>query len=364
MEVSERRESIDAFRGFTILGMILVNSPGSWDHVYSPLLHADWNGCTAADLVFPFFLFIVGISIVFAYSKKIQKGTSRIQLVRKAFVRTLILFGIGLALNILMSGFREVRIPGVLQRIAIVYFIGSILFLYAPRWIIILLSLVILLGYWMLLIWVPPPSQAHAVLEPGLNIANWVDFKIIPCKMYRGTWDPEGLLSTLPAIVTCTIGMMAGWLMLRTKEFAKSAKLLLLSGLILVIIGLTWSLAFPLNKNLWTSSYVLFTSGLGFLFLGLFEILTNAGNFKQWLVLFLAPGYNALSIYILHILLIYPFVILNISSGNSIQSLFMSFFTSVGLSLNFTSLLWAIVYIFLCFIPALILYRKKILIKV
>lgn len=364
MGVLKRRESVDAFRGFTILGMILVNSPGSWEHVYRPLLHANWNGCTPADLVFPFFLFIVGVSIVFAYTKYLQKGTSRIQLARKAFFRTLILFGIGLSLNIIMSGFSEIRIPGVLQRIALVYFIGSILFLYLPRWTIILLSLIILFGYWMLLLWVPPPGQAHALLEPGLNIANWIDFKVIPGHLYRGTWDPEGLLSTLPAVVTCTTGILAGWLMIKTEEFTKNVKLLLLSGFIFLATGLVWSLVFPLNKNLWTGSYVFFTSGLGFLFLALFEFLTNAGKKRQWLVIFLAPGHNALSIYIFHILLIYPFAILTISSGNGIQSFFMDFFIGIGLPANFVSLLWAIAYTILCFIPALILYRKKLLIKV
>jgi len=364
MDIPKRRESIDAFRGFTILGMILVNSPGSWDHVYRPLLHAEWNACTLADMVFPFFLFIVGVSIVFAYTKYLQKGLPKIRLLKKAFFRMLILFGIGVLLNIIMSGFREIRIPGVLQRIALVYFICSFLFLYASKKWIIVFSILILSGYWMLLLWVPQPGQTASLLEPGMNIVNWIDSKLIPGKLYRGTWDPEGLLSTLPSVATGITGIFAGWILLKTKNSMKKLLHLTLLGISGILTGLIWSLFFPLNKNLWTSSYVLFTSGIAFLILALFDGLLEKGKFRKWMMPFIMTGSNALTIYILHMLLLFPLCIISFGSIPNVNSQFMNFFSNTELTLNFVSLMWAILYTIICFIPAWILYRKKIFIKV
>jgi len=360
----KRKESIDAFRGFTILGMILVNSPGSWDHVYKPLLHAKWNGCTLADLVFPFFLFIVGVTIVFAYSKYQQKGIKKIRLLRKAALRMIILFGIGMVLNFLMSDLKELRIPGVLQRIAIVYFICSLLFLYAGKRFIIALSLIFLFGYWMLLLWLPAPGQDVVILEPGMNIVNWVDSIVIPGKLYQKTWDPEGLLSTITALVTGITGMFAGWIMAGTSNSRKKTIQLLTIGASGTIAGLIWSIFFPLNKNLWTSSYVLFTSGLAFMILTIFDKLLETGKLRKWIIPFIIPGSNALTIYILHIVLFYPLCILSVGGIPDVKTLFMNFFGNAGLSMNMVSLLWAIVYTMICYIPGWYLYRKKIFLKV
>jgi predicted acyltransferase len=360
----KRQESIDAFRGFTILGMILVNSPGSWDHVYKPLLHAEWNGCTLADLVFPFFLFIVGVTIIFAFSKYLQRGVKKIQLLRKAFVRTIILFGIGIVLNIIMSNFKELRIPGVLQRIAIVYFICSVLFLYAGKKFIIIFSFIVLIGYWMLLLWVPPPGQITELRGPGLNIVNWVDSRLIPGKLYRGNWDPEGLLSTFPAVVTGITGMFAGWILRGDNDLRKKTFLLVVSGISGILAGLLWNQAFPLNKNLWTSSYVLFTSGLAFLLLAIFNILLRISGFRRWMMPFIMPGSNSLGIYILHLLLFYPLCIFSIRGIPDVKTMFMNLTLISGLPLKLMSLIWATLYTLICFIPSWILYRKKIFLKV
>ncbi len=360
----KRKESVDAFRGFTILGMILVNSPGSWDHVYKPLLHAKWNGSSLADLVFPFFLFIVGVSIVLAYTKYLQKGISKKLLLRKAFLRMIILFSIGILLNIIMSNFREIRIPGVLQRIAVVYFVCSLLFLYAGKRLIISLSLLILLGYWFILLWIPPPGQTESILEPGMNIVNWVDSKLIPGKLYQGTWDPEGILSTFPAIVSSITGIIAGWILANTNDSRIKFRNLILLGIAGILSGYAWKLIFPLNKNLWTSSYVLFTSGLAFLLLVLFELFIKTGKLRKWMMPFIIPGSNALTIYIFHILLYYPLSVITFRYFPGVQTSFMNLFSGIGVSLKLASLLWAIVYVLLCLIPAWILYRKKIFLKV
>ncbi len=360
----KRRESIDAFRGLTIIGMILVNNPGSWNHVYQPLLHAHWNGCTLADLVFPFFLFIVGVSIVFAYTKYLQKGITKSRLIRKAFIRTLILFGIGVLLNFIMSNFQELRIPGVLQRIAIVYFITTVLFLYADKRLNIIILFILLAGYWMLLVWIPPPGQIKALLEPGMNIVNWIDFKIIPGKLYQNTWDPEGLLSTLPAIATCITGLFAGWIMITTISTGKQLRNLTILGVTGIILGLGWNLVFPINKNLWTSSYVLYTSGFAFLLLALFEVLFQTSRSRNWLMIFLMPGTNAITIYVFHILLFYPLCMLSFGDVESIKALFIKILLNIDISLKLVSLFWAIFYTLLCIIPAWILYRNRIFIKV
>ena len=360
----KRKESVDAFRGFTILGMILVNSPGSWEHVYKPLLHAEWNGSTPADLVFPFFLFIVGVSIVLAYTKYLQKGISKKLLLRKAFIRTIILFSIGILLNIIMSNFREIRIPGVLQRIAVVYFICSFLFLYSGKRLIISLSIMILLGYWFILLWIPPPGQKESILEPGMNIVNWVDSKLIPGKLYQGTWDPEGILSTLPAMVSSIGGLFVGWILIKPNDLKIKYRNLILLGVAGILSGHAWKLIFPLNKNLWTSSYVLFTSGLAFLLMVLFELLSETGKLRKWMMPFIIPGSNALTIYIIHILLYYPLGGLTFRNFPGVQTSFMNLFSGTGVPIKLASLLWAIIYVLLCLIPAWILYRKKIFLKV
>ena len=241
----KRLVSLDAFRGLTIAGMIIVNTPGSWGHVYSPLLHAYWHGITPTDLVFPFFLFIVGVSIALAYTKRIAADTPKKQMVRKVIRRSLIIFGLGIFLALFPKfDFANLRIPGVLQRIAIVFFVCALLFLNTGWKRQASIGLGLLIGYWLVMAIVPVPidevvrnaietgevlsasgmipvevpkvisgSFIAANYEPGINMEAWLDRQLIPGRIYQKTWDPEGLLSTLPSIATGISGMLVGTLL-------------------------------------------------------------------------------------------------------------------------------------------------------
>ncbi|HPR31363.1 MAG TPA: DUF5009 domain-containing protein, partial [Prolixibacteraceae bacterium] len=203
---SPRLLSLDALRGFTIAGMILVNVPGSWDHVYPPLRHAAFNGLTLADLVFPFFLFIVGASLILALGKRLAQNVPKQKILGKIIYRTLVIFALGLFLNGMSAQFAfPLRVAGVLQRIALCYLAGSLMFLYASHTVQIVIGLVLLFGYWILTIFIPVPGHGM-VFTPEMNWTAWVDGKILPGAMYFKTWDPEGVLSTLPAIVTVLLG--------------------------------------------------------------------------------------------------------------------------------------------------------------
>ncbi len=261
-DAAGRLVSLDVFRGATVAAMILVNNPGDWGHVYWPLDHAPWHGWTPTDLIFPFFLFAVGISVNFS---------SRLS-AAPALRRTAVLIGLGL----FMAAFpyfhlSTLRWPGVLQRIALCYFAAWA----ARRFLGVrgqaALAAGILVAYWLLMTQVPGPGGGPASLEPETNLAARIDRVFLTGHMWRQTrtWDPEGLLSTLPAAATTVLGLLAGeWL--RSAQAAKvKAMGLLAGGLILVAAGLAWGATFPINKNLWTSSYVLFTGGMAAYALGL-----------------------------------------------------------------------------------------------
>lgn len=211
--------SLDVFRGLTVAAMILVNNPGSWSHIYAPLRHAEWHGCTPTDLIFPFFLFIVGVSISFALdSKKNQVKHSK--LILTAFKRAVILFGLGLFLSLYptvftdpVEAFKTVRIPGVLQRIAIVFFISAIIFIKTTPKTQLRIMISLLIGYWLIMVSIPVPGVGYANLEKETNLGAWLDRTLLTeAHLWRSarTWDPEGLLSTLPAIATGLFGVLVG----------------------------------------------------------------------------------------------------------------------------------------------------------
>ena len=209
--VHQRLLSLDVLRGITIVGMIVVNTPGSWGNVYAPLLHAEWNGLTPTDLVFPFFLFMVGISITLALGKRKEVDVPQQGLVIKIVKRTLIIYALGLFLTLFPKfDFANLRYVGVLPRIAIVYLVCSLLFLRLSWRSIAGLSALILVGYWLAMALIPVPGVGAANLEPGTNLAAWLDELLVPGRMYRGTWDPEGFLSTFPAIATGFTGVLTG----------------------------------------------------------------------------------------------------------------------------------------------------------
>lgn len=359
----KRLLGLDALRGFTVAGMILVNVPGSWSHVYAPLLHAKWNGLTIADLVFPFFIFIMGVSIVLAFSKILEKGTSKQLMITKVIKRSITIFVLGLILNLISYRFQEFRIPGVLQRIAIVYLTVSLLYICCKVQLIYIIGGILLIGYWLLMVFVPIPGEPIASLEPVTNWSNYIDSLVIPFKMYGGTWDPEGLLSTLPSIASAIAGVFVAEIIRKNKLTIQGVRLMLLSGLAFATIGGVWAFSFPVNKNLWSSSYVMLTAGMATLILALFIYLIDMRQKQKWAQVGLHFGANAISAYVLHYLLIIPLSWISIS-GKSIQEWFMYALPNMGCPHKLASFIWAISFIVICYLPIRLMYQRKIFIKI
>ena len=300
MKLTERLESLDVFRGITVAAMILVNNPGTWEHIYSPLRHAAWNGCTPTDLIFPFFLFIVGVSIHFAYQHKTTEGLTQ-KVFLKITRRTLIIFSLGIFLSLFPKfDFSVVRIPGVLQRISVVFFFSSILYLTTGWLTQIRIAVLLLLVYYILMTFVPVPGFGEPNLEPGTNLGAWLDYSLLEGHLWvqSKTWDPEGILSTIPAIATGIIGMLTGKLFTEIKEPATRVSWMFLIGAILIVFGLSWGLFFPINKSLWTSSFVLYTAGIAMQFLAACHWLIDVNGKKRWSKPFTWYGMNAIFVFV------------------------------------------------------------------
>lgn len=300
----QRLPSLDFFRGATVVAMIVVNNPGNWAHVYPPLLHAEWNGCTPTDLIFPFFLFIVGVSIHFAYREKRTDGLSK-KTFLKITRRALIIFAFGILLawfTIPLSGMVDperlsrLRIPGVLQRISVVFFFCSILYLTTTWLAQVRLGAILLLSYFILMTWVPVPGFGPANLEPGTNLAAWSDRLFFGEHLWAQskTWDPEGVLSTMPAMVTGILGMLTGQLMDKLENPSERVSWLFVFGMVLMVSGLAWDLAFPINKALWTSSYVLYTGGWAVQAFAASHWIIDVNRRQSWTKPFLYFGMNAI----------------------------------------------------------------------
>ena len=300
----ERLPSLDFFRGATVMAMIVVNNPGTWGATYSPLRHAAWNGCTPTDLIFPFFLFIVGVSIHFAYERKKTEGLSKRNFTR-IIKRSVIIF----ALGILMAWFTlplermadlerlgTLRIPGVLQRIGVVFFFCSVIYLTTGWLTQIRLTAFLLLLYYLLMTFVPVPDFGPANLEPGTNLAAWTDRLFLGGHLWSQskTWDPEGILSTMPAVCTGLLGILTGQLFDKIKNPAERVTWIFLLGVCLFLAGLVWDLVFPINKSIWTSSYVLYAGGWAMQALAASHWLIDIRLHKSWIKPFLYFGLNAI----------------------------------------------------------------------
>jgi predicted acyltransferase len=355
--------SLDAMRGFTIAAMILVNFPGSWEFVYSPLLHVDWNGLTPTDLVFPFFLFIVGVSIALAYSRRLNEGADKSIIYRKIVIRSLKIYAVGMLLNLIPEfNFMDLRWAGVLHRIAAVFFFCAILFLNTDWKTQAWIGGLILVGYWLAMVLIPTPGLGVVSLEPGANLAAWVDSEFLLGKKYRGTWDPEGILTTLPAIVTGITGLLAGRLFLSNKPSHEKANYLMALGLLSVALGYFWHLGFPVNKNLWSSSYVLVSSGLAALVLGAIYFVVDIKGHKKGTYVGIVFGANAIAVYVLADLL--SLIFYNLPLGEqSLNQHFVSGLSNAGMQPELASMLYALLFVGINFIPAYILYKRKIFIK-
>ncbi len=360
---NKRLISLDAFRGLTIMAMILVNNPGSWSSIYAPLEHARWNGLTPTDLIFPFFIFIMGVSIALSYSKQLDAGKPKLTMYRRILFRSLKIFAVGIFLALYpYFQFSELRIVGVLQRIAIVFFVCAILFLAVSKKVQVIIGVVILIAYWVVMTKLPTPGFGRVMLEPGVNMAAWVDSFLLPGKMWNGSWDPEGIFSTFPAIASGIGGMMTGHTIINISNDIKKIVKLFLIGFMLLMIGYLWSWDFPINKNIWTSSYVLVTTGLANVILALGIYLIDVLGYNRLVKMGVIFGANAIAIYVLADLLCFVFGGISIGSA-SVQEHLMDLLMFCGLGAKFSSLLYALLYVVFLYVPAFILYKKKIFIK-
>jgi predicted acyltransferase len=370
---TNRLISLDALRGFTIAAMLMVNFPGSEEHVFFTLRHTKWNGLSFTDLVAPIFLFVVGVSIVFAYSKsRIGVANAGFQnarvcnaskLYRKIVIRSLKIFAVGMFLNLMPTfDFNDIRWTGTLHRIAFVFLGCAVLFLNTnwkqQAWT----GAIILVVYWLALTLIPTPGMGKVMLEPGFNLVAWFDTQFLPGKMWQGTWDPESILSTFPSIVSGISGMLAGRLLQSKLTPNEKVNYLMTAGVFSAALGYFWGLGFPVNENLWTSSFVLVTSGFACLLLGaLYFMVDILGKTKgtQPGIIF---GANAIAVYVLGDILALFFYGAKFGE-HSLNEHAVNGLITLGATPNLASLLYALFFVSVNFIPAYFLYRKKIFIK-
>jgi predicted acyltransferase len=367
-----RSSSVDFFRGLTIALMIVVNTPGTWESVYGPLRHAQWHGCTPTDLVFPSFMFIIGVSMWFSFEKYGRKLNA--DMTKKILKRTAILFFIGLILNnfpFLWKNWDTWRILGVPQRLALGYCFAAFLCLSLSRKWLIYTSTFLLFLYWGLLNWFAiDPANPYAL---GSNAVLRLDTWLFGEKhLYHGDgigFDPEGLLSTIPSIVTVILGWLSGEVMnYRQKQTDLMVRDLLFLGIICGFVGLAWDLFFPINKKLWTSSYVLYAGGISIIVLATCTYIIDKINWRNGTGLFFAFGANSLFAYIFSealIMLMNAIKVTN-AAGAKISSsawIYETVFKPLG-SPEFGSLLFALTYMALCWLVCRYLYVRNIFIKI
>lgn len=357
--------SLDVLRGLDVALMIVVNTPGSWSTTYSPLLHADWHGFTLTDLVFPTFLFVVGNAMSFAIPKYMEKGTS--YFIQKAFKRAILIFLIGFLLywfpffqDGALKPFSETRIFGVLQRIALCYLFGALILFFCKSKRLLLISILILLLYdVVLLLFGNLTLSGNAVLQLDLWLMG-------EKHMYGGegiAFDPEGLLSTLPAIVNVLAGYMAGrFLQQKGQNFETVAKLMLV-GAVLITTAFAWDLWMPINKKLWTSSFVLLTTGIDLMLIAVLVYVLDMRSITRWAYPFEAFGKNPLFIYVLSILLVNVLLLVQVNGQSVYSWLYQNVFSNTfGPYLG--SFLFAVSYTTICWLVAYIMDKKKVYVKV
>lgn len=296
----ERLLSLDVFRGLTVAAMLLVNNPGTWSAVYDPLEHAAWHGWTPTDLIFPFFLFIVGVSMAFSILPRLERGEGPARLFGRAAKRGAILIGLGLLLgafpyyNLDIS---HLRFPGVLQRIGLAFTLAAAAVLFLRPRAQAVVTAALLLGYWAAMMLVPVPGGRAGDLSKDGSLAAYVDRAVLGTNHLWAsakTWDPEGLLSTLPAVATVLLGVFAGRWMRSERSPSDRLVGLFLAGNAALVTGLMWNAAFPINKNLWTSSYVVFTAGMALHTLAVCYWLVDVRGRRRWAMPFAWFGMNAI----------------------------------------------------------------------
>ena len=373
--------SLDVFRGITVASMILVNDPGTWGAIYWPLDHAEWNGWTPTDLIFPFFLFIAGVSMTFSFAARLGRASARAGLAGHVLVRSLSILVIGLFLNVFPHfHFSTMRYPGVLPRIAVCYLMAGLLVVVTARRAdfddfvtnipaVTGTILVLLIGYWAAMRLIPVPGIGPANLDPANNLAAWLDRRV----MYGHLWgqlkqvrDPEGILSTFPAIGTVLCGVLTGEWMRRTKTNERKFAGLMIVGVITMIVGRLLHPLFPINKNLWTSTFVIFTAGFAMVILAICFWMVDMRGWRRWTQPFLVFGSNAISAFILSFLLSIASTNFHVNDNGRERSvhgyIYSHWFASIAKPKN-ASLLFAIFFVLVCYLPLLLLYRRRVFIK-
>jgi predicted acyltransferase len=379
--VSSRIVSLDVFRGATIAAMILVNDPGTWSAVYWPLDHAEWNGWTPTDLIFPFFLFIVGVAMTLSFAARLRCGATRASLARHVVFRGIAIFSVGLFINLLPHfHFATVRIPGVLQRIGVCYLIAGLIVVATARRadntrfeanlpVVFGTLVALLVGYWALMRFVPVPGYGVGRLDMEGNLAAWLDRRYLSGHMWgqlNQVRDPEGILSTLPAVGTALWGVMAGAWLKRIRAGQSKLSWFFFAGVIALIGGRLLHPFFPINKNLWTSTFVIFTSGCAMVGLAVCFWIVDVKGWRGWTWPFLVFGSNAIAVYVLADLLAIASIEIHMYSHGRITSIhgyvYAHFFAPLATPYN-ASLLFGLFFVLLCFLPMIPLYRRRIFIK-
>ncbi|WP_114750780.1 acyltransferase family protein [Pleomorphovibrio marinus] len=373
LSTTQRYQSLDVLRGLTIALMVVVNTPGSWSAVYEPLKHASWHGFTVTDLVFPSFLFVVGNAMSFSMAKfKLKSNGAFFSKVGK---RALIIFSIGFLLGMfpffrVVDGQYElidlgsIRWMGVLQRIALCYFLAALLIRFTTKRLTILIIIAILMGYWGIMYWFGEGEDPFALLG---NAARKFDLWVIgEAHLYKGEgvpFDPEGLLSTLPATVNVLGGYLVGIYLQRITSKEKAAYMLFATGLILILLGLVWDPFFPINKKIWTSSFVLYTIGWSTGILAILICLLEVFQLKSWAYFFEVYGRNPLVLYVLSGVLARIMMVIYIGGVMSKVYIFENLFAPF-LPLNLASFLFSVAFMLLIWLIGFLMDKKRIYIKV
>ncbi len=367
-----RLMSLDVFRGLIVAAMVIVDNPGDWGTVYAPLLHAEWNGWTPTDLIFPFFVFILGLSLTLS-SRSVQSLSG-------IFKRAAIIFACGFALAFYVRfDLATVRLPGVLARLALCSMFASLIYRQVLRvaeksrlQAVLGTAAVLLLTYWALLTFVPVPGGLAGDLSPAGNLGAWVDRTVIgTAHLWRSsrTWDPEGLLSTLPAIATALTGLAAGLVLKGPRTQVEKTAIFIVAGGASVAAAMVWAQSFPINKNLWTSSFVLFTSGLAAMALAACYWIIDVRGHRRFLHPFGVMGMNPLALFVMPGWMIKTLLWIEVgaSAGKPVALydwIYTRWFLSLGLGgPKNTSLAFALCTLVILYVPLEIMYRKRVFLR-
>jgi predicted acyltransferase len=374
---SGRLICLDIFRGLAVAGMILVDNPGSDEKVYWPIAHAEWNGWTPADFIFPAFLFLVGVSVVFSFAKRRERGVSRRRILLHVFIRSLLLIAIGLLVNaspFIGVDFHALRFEGVTQRIALCYFAAAILELWSDRRGQIIAIVACLFGYWALLRFVPVPGlgvpgRDIPFMDPNQNLAAWLDRKLFMGHLFDGTRDPEGILSTIPAVATTLLGVLTGHWLRSQKTSATKAIVMLLAGICGLVAGEVWNIWFPINKNLWTSSFAVFSGGFALVFLAFLYWVLEIKRWRgAWTMPILVFGMNAIAGFVADSFVYGPGYTFTVKHADgttlSWHEVAQAKLVSLGASPPNASLIYSLGAVLFCWILLCLLWRKRIFLKV